>query len=215
MDMEVGDVQRNQDRGNIGVVKAPLHKILQNPLHVDRSRDVIRIVNTIVTAANLFIRYVFVNEYDDNDAFNVNEYITPAFFKECLKALQTQTQARTQNEDTIRYRRLISRHIEEFCVIYRYHLIRLEGNQSNWESYIATQMCTAYDINNAEQHTGRHLLSLINVIFNTKELNRLVLRQNATATEKRLACAYLADITSFKDIISNANFYNEVQNRTD
>ena len=179
--MEVGDVQRNQDRGNIGVVKAPLHKILQIPLHVDRYRDVVRTVNTIVTTAYLFIRYVFVNGNDDDDAFNVDEYITPAFFKKCLKALQTWTQARMQNEDIIRYQRLISSHIEEFCIIYRYHLIRLEGNQSNWESYIATQMCTAY-INNAEQHTGRQLRSLINVIFNTKELNRLVRRQNATAT---------------------------------
>ena len=32
-------------------------------------------------------------------------------------------------------------------------------------------------------------------------------------TEKRLARAYLADIASLKDIISNANSYNEVQNR--
>ena len=128
MDMEVGDVQRNQDRGNIGIVKAPLHKILQNPLHVDRYRDV---VHTIVTTAYLFIGYVFVNGYNDDDAFNIDKYITPGFFKECLKALQARTQARMQNENTIRYRRLISRNIEEFCVIYWCHLIRLEGNQSN------------------------------------------------------------------------------------
>ena len=75
-------------------------------------------------------------------------------------------------------------------------------------------MCTAY-VNNTQQHTGRHLWSLINVIFNTKELNRLVRRQNATAMEKRLARAYLADIASFKDIISNGNSYNKVQNRMD
>ena len=136
----MGDVQRNQNRGNIDIVKALLHKILQNPLYVDRYRDVVHTVNTIVTTAYLFIRYVFVNGYNDDDAFNIDEYITPGFFKECLKALQTRTQARTQNENTIRYRRLISRNIEEFCVIYRYHLICLEGNQSNWESYIHTNV---------------------------------------------------------------------------
>ena len=75
-------------------------------------------------------------------------------------------------------------------------------------------MCTAY-VNNAEKHTGRHLRSVINVIFNTKELNRLVRCRHATATEKQLARAYLVDIASFKDIISNANTYNEVQNRMD
>src|SRR5437667_7443501 len=108
MDMEVGDVQRNQDKGNIVIFKAPLHKFLQNPQHVDRYREVVRTINTIVTAAYLLIRFIFVNEYDDDNdnAFNVDEYITPAFFKECLKALQRQTQARTQNKDTIRYRRL-------------------------------------------------------------------------------------------------------------
>ena len=59
------------------------------------------------------------------------------------------------------------------------------------------------------------LRSVINVIFNTKELNRLVRCRHATATEKQLARAYLVDIASFKDIISNANTYNEVQNRMD
>ena len=154
MDMEVGNVQRNKDEGNIVIFKAPLHKILRNPQHTDRYREVVRNINTIVTAAYLLIRYIFVNGYDDDDddTFNVDEYITPAFFKECLKALQTRTHAQTRNEDTIRYRRLISHHIEEFCVIYRYHLIHLEGNQSNWESYVGTQMCTAY-VNNAEKHT--------------------------------------------------------------
>ena len=216
MDMEVGNVQRNKDEGNIMIFKAPLHKILQNPQHTDRYREVVRNINTIVTAAYLLIRYIFVNGYDDDDddTFNVDEYITPAFFKECLKALQTRTHAQTRNEDTIRYRRLISHHIEEFCVIYRYHLIHLEGNQSNWESYVGTQMCTVY-INNAEKHTGHHLRSIINVIFNTQELNQLVRCRHATATEKQLARAYLVDIASFKDIISNANTYNEVQNRMD
>src|SRR5256885_2146262 len=80
-------------------------------------------------------------------------------------------------------------------VSYIDHLIHLEGNQSNWESYVGTQMCTAY-INNAEKHTGRHLRSIINVIFNTQELNRLVRCQHATATKKQLARAYLVDIAS-------------------
>jgi len=73
-------------------------------------------------------------------------------------------------------------------------------------------MCTAY-LNNAERHSSRHLRSIINVIFNTKELLRTVRSVNATAADKQLARAYLADIGSFKDIISNANSFNEVQGR--
>ena len=48
MDMEVGNVQRNKDEGNIMIFKAPLHKILQNPQHVDRYREVICNINTII-----------------------------------------------------------------------------------------------------------------------------------------------------------------------
>ena len=73
-------------------------------------------------------------------------------------------------------------------------------------------MCTAY-LNNAERHSGRHLRSIINVIFNTKELLRTVRSVDATAVDKQLARAYLADIGSFKDIISNANSFNDVQCR--
>ena len=216
MNMEAGDIQQNQDGGNIVIVKASLHNILRNPQQVDQYREVVHNINTIITATYLLIRYIFVNEYDDDDddVFNVDEYITPAFFKECLKALQERRRVQTTNQNTIRYRALIGRHLEEFCIIYRYHPIHLGGNQSNWENYVGTQMCTAY-INNAEKHTSRHLRSIINVIFNTRELNRLVRSQHTMATEKQIARAYLADISSFKDIISNANSYDEVQNRMD
>lgn len=93
------------------------------------------------------------------------------------------------------------------------HIQRLP-QRTRYENGELKQMCTAY-LNSAEKHTGRPLRSIINVTFNTKEPNRLVRRQNATATEKRLTRAYLADIASFKDIMSNTNTYNEVQNRMD
>jgi len=197
---------------DIIVVKASLHRILRDPQLVHQYRQVICTINKIVTAAYLLVRYIIVNEYDSDDSFNVDRYITPPFFKESLKALQTRTRVRTQNENTLRYRRIIGRHIEDFCALYRYQLIQLDGNQSNWEGYIATQMCTEY-LNNAERHSSRHLRSIINVIFNTKELLRTVRSVDATPVDKQLARAYLADIGSFKDIISNANSFNEVQGR--
>ena len=160
---------------DIIVVKASLHRILCDPQLVHQYRQVICTINKIVTAAYLLAQHIFVNEYDDNDdnVFNVDEYIKPEFFKECLKALQTRRHIQTTNQNTIRYQTLISRHIKEFRVVYRYQFIQLDGNQSNWENYIATQMCTAY-LNNAERHSSRHLQSIINVIFNTKELLRTV-----------------------------------------
>ena len=76
-------------------------------------------------------------------------------------------------------------------------------------------MCTAY-LNNAEMRSGQHLRSIINVLFTVKETLRSTVRRNdATATEKALARAYLADITSLKDIIGNANSFNEILGRMD
>src|SRR2546423_9388479 len=199
---------------DIIVVKTSLHGILRDPQLAHQYQRVVCNINKIVTAAYLLARYIFVNECDDDDdnVFNVDEYIKPEFFKECLKALQTRRRIQTTNQNTIRYRTLISRHIEEFRVVYRYQFIQLDGNQSNWENYIATQMCTAY-LNNAERHSSRHLRSIINVIFNTKELLCMVRSVDATAVGKQLARAHLADIGSFKDIISNANSFDEVQGR--
>src|SRR5947207_14013517 len=142
MNMEAGDIQQNQDGGNIVIVKASLHNILRNPQQVDQYREVVRNINTIITATYRLFRYISLNEYDDDDddVFNVDEYITPALFKECLKVLQERRRVQTTNQNTLRYRALIGHHLEEFCIIYRYHPIHIGGNQSNWENYVGTQM---------------------------------------------------------------------------
>ena len=48
-----------------------------------------------------------------------------------------------------------------------------------------------------------------------KELRSTVRRNDATAADKALARAYLADIASFKDITGNANSFNEILGRMD
>ena len=70
-------------------------------------------------------------------------------------------------------------------------------------------MCTAY-LNNVHKHAGAHLRAIINKIFNTQEFYRCVQSRNSTAPEKQLARMHLADIASFKDIISNANSYEDI-----
>ena len=90
-----------------------------------------------------------------------------AFFTEILKSLQTRRRHAATSQVTLRCRRLITCYLEGFRVVYRFQLIQVRGNQSNWEAYIGTQMCTAY-INNAELHCGKHLRAIINVIFDVK-----------------------------------------------
>ena len=198
----------------IVVLKAPLAKLLRDPEHLGIYRDTVKTINRVVTAAYLLARFIFVHAYEDDDDFNVDIYITTDFFFECLRALQTRTRRQSTLEDTLRNRRLIDRYIEDFCVLYRYHLIRIEGVGSNLERYIGRQMTTSY-INNAEFKSGQHLRSVINVYFDVRELRSVLRRQTVTTTDKQLTRIYLTDISSFKDIISTADSYNDIESKID
>jgi hypothetical protein len=88
LDMEeVGD----PDNKDIVVIKAPLAKLLQDPRLLDIYREMVKTVNRVVTASYLLARFIFIHAYEDYDEFNADIYITPDFFTECLRALQTGT----------------------------------------------------------------------------------------------------------------------------
>ena len=202
------------DAKHIVIIKAPLAKLLRDPLHLGIYHDTIKTINGVVTAAYLLARFIFVNAYEEDDNFNVDEYITTDFFFECLRALQIRSRRQSKKEDTSRYRHLIDRYIEDFCILYRYHLIRIEGVDSNLEQYIDQQMESSYK-NNAELKSGQHFHSVMNVFFDIRELRALLRRKTATTMDIKLARAYLADISSFKDIISTADSYNDIESQID
>ena len=129
-------------------MKASLQNILRNPQHLAIYRDTIKTINKVVTAGYLFTRYVFVNAYGDGQEFNADEHITSGF-KEVLMSLQTRPRKQATSHDTLRYRQLINRYLEEFLVAYRFRPMQVAGNSSNWEAYVDRQMCTAY-LKNAE-----------------------------------------------------------------
>jgi hypothetical protein len=139
------------------VLKAPLAKILRDAQHLEIYRDTVKSINRVVTAAYLLTRYIFVHAYEDHSNFNADIYINTDFFCEVLRALQTRTRRRSTLEATIRNRQLIDSYIEHFCVLYQYHLIRIEGVASNLEQYISRQLVTAY-LNNAEFRSGQHFV---------------------------------------------------------
>jgi hypothetical protein len=85
---------------------------------------------------------------------------------------------------------------------------------SNLEQYIGRQIYTSY-LNNAELRSGQHFRSVLNAFFDVREFCAILRRQTATNTNKQLARAYLADIASFEEIISNAASYHEVETRID
>jgi hypothetical protein len=192
------------------VLKAPLAKILRDAQHLEIYRDTVKSINRVVTAAYLLTRYIFVHAYEDHPNFNADIYINTDFFCEVLRALQTRTRRRSTLEATIRNRQLIDSYIEHFCVLYQYHLIRIEGVASNLEQYISRQMVTAY-LNNAEFRSGQHFRTVLNTFFDVKGLRATFRCQNSNDNDKKLARAYLADISSFKNIISTASTYGDIE----
>jgi hypothetical protein len=203
------------DEKSIVVVKASLAKILRNPEHLAIYQDRVNIINRLVT---VFARYIFVHAYDknenDNDAFNVDVFMTDAFFLELLRSLQTRTRRASKDENTLRNRQLIDKYITNFCTLYHFQRITIVGIASNLEAYIARQMLTAY-INNAEMRTGTHFRTCLNVFFGVRSLRSTLKRRTTTNTDKRLARAYLSEISSFKTILTSAESYNALEGRVD
>src|SRR5438552_2788672 len=204
------------DEKSIVVVKASLAKILRNPEHLAIYQDRVNIINRLVTAGYLFARYIFIHAYDenDNDAFNVDVFMTDAFFLELLRSLQTRTRRASKDENTLRNRQLINKYITNFCALYRFQQITIPGIASNLEAYIARQMLTAY-INNAEMRTGTHFRTCLNVFFDVRSLHSTLRRRTMTTTDKRLARAYLFEIRFFKKICMTAETYNAKEGRVD
>jgi hypothetical protein len=103
-----------------------------------------------------------------------------------------------------------SAYIEDFYVLYRYHLIRIEGVGPNLERYVGRQMATSY-LNNAELKSGQHFRTVVNAFFDVDELRATLWCQTSPDNDKKLARAYLADIYSFKDIMSTASTYGDIE----
>ena len=202
------------DEKPIVVVKAPLAKILRDPNHVAVYRDRVSTVNRLVTAAYLFVRYIFIHAYndDDDDTFNADTFMTDSFFMEVLRSLQTRTRRLSKDGNTLRNRQLINQYHGQFCQLYRFQQITIPGTATNLEAYIARQMLTAY-LNNAEMRTGTHLRSCLNIFFNVRSLRSTLRRRTATDLDKQLARAYLRDISLFKTILSSNQSYNALEGR--
>src|SRR5579859_6564945 len=86
------------------------------------------------------------------------------------------------------------------------------GIASNLKASIARQILTAY-INNAEMRLGMHLRSCLNFFFDARALQSTLRRQTTTTTDKQLAHAYLANISSFKTILSSTESYDALEGR--
>jgi len=66
--------------------------------------------------------------------------------------------------------------------------ITITSVSSNVESYLGQAMITAY-LNNAQERTGQHFRTIINIFFGVRDLRGVVRSHSSSSTEKTLACA--------------------------
>jgi hypothetical protein len=78
---------------------------------------------------------------------------------------------------------------------------------------VGTQMYTAYK-NHAQFKIGTNFRTPLNWFFDIQELRQIYGSSTAPANNKKLARAHLADIASFKEIISKVGSYHEAETRS-
>jgi hypothetical protein len=61
--------------------------------------------------------------------------------------------------------------------------------------------------------TGTHFRTCVNVFFDVRSLRSTLRSRTTTTTDKQLARAYLADISSFKTILSSTESYDALEGR--
>jgi hypothetical protein len=63
--------------------------------------------------------------------------------------------------------------------------------------------------------SGTHLRKCLNIFFDVRALRSTLPSQATTTMDKRIARAYLADISSFKAIISSSESYDALKGKLD
>ncbi|KAI8052310.1 hypothetical protein BDF22DRAFT_620815, partial [Syncephalis plumigaleata] len=73
--------------------------------------DLVNTVHTTTFHAYAFAKYIFLSEFEGNADFKFEEYICEDFFKEVWLSLVKRARERTiQKEETVKFRKLISKH---------------------------------------------------------------------------------------------------------
>ena len=189
------DQHPNTHRAPI-TIRFPLSKMIRDPNDLTTYVALVQIINRVVTASYLFAKFVFLNEYNDNDEFNANEFINQAFFVEILKSMQGRRRNNVSNQKCLRHRRLVDRYLNEFCVAYQYTKVLAGRRLGSWEDYVGTEMLTAYT-NSAQKHTTTYFRRIVNQLLGHKGSIQCLRKSTATAAEKAASRAHLNRISLF------------------
>ncbi|KAI8047867.1 hypothetical protein BDF22DRAFT_462002 [Syncephalis plumigaleata] len=131
-------------------------------------RDFVDIVHTTTFHAYSFAKYIFLREYKDNPNFKFEEYICEDFFKQVWLSLVTRTRKGRPKPETIKLRKFIKKHLDDYLKFARYQPPELAyADQS--ATYEATKMHVAYT-NNVRLRFGEFLRRAVNKHFKVKEM---------------------------------------------
>lgn len=132
------------------------------------------IVNDLVGHTFAFSKFIFINEFEKNDQFELEKYITKSFFEGVFLALvdrqtkDSSVTSRSQLSDKTRMARsLIRPYIEKYCQHASYIPIKLT-NVQQIAKYEGTKTHAAY-INNSTLHFGNQLRRFLNSVSKKQE----------------------------------------------
>jgi hypothetical protein len=125
-------------------------------------------VNMIVTHTYFFLKFIFINELETNNLFNLEDFINDDFFRGVFMSLISayKPEKRKKTEKLEAYKTIINKYRKNYIAISSYKTIDLKYSQQI-ANYEVVKIRTAY-INNITFNFGNKLRNLVNILTNKK-----------------------------------------------
>lgn len=148
-------------------IKSTINNIWR-PEYKKALHDLIDTTHKLVTHTYLFIKFIFIEALEEDDAFDLNSYVNKNFFVEVFLALTDRKErSGTLKEETARYRDLISQHKAAYFATAKYNPPKVV-NAQQIALFECTKIQTAY-YNNLTAHFGNRLRMFLNFACNLKK----------------------------------------------
>lgn len=145
----------------------------------------VNITNMIVTNTFAFIKFIFINELDSDNNFDLKSYVNKGFFVEVFLALVDKqvrdgtSSGKSRLGDSVKiYRQLIAKHKNDYCIYAKYTPPKLVNSQQI-ALYECTKIETAY-FNNIRAHYSNRLNMILNHLCGKKEKSAVLQKKNGS-----------------------------------
>jgi hypothetical protein len=109
--------------------------------YIPRLKELVSTTNTLVAHTFALTKFIFINELDKNESFNLKKYSQKDFYVQVfISLIKQQNSSRVKTSKTREFRELIGKHMKEYCQLSGYSPITLKDSQQ-----IAAYECTKID----------------------------------------------------------------------